>query len=136
MTFESKALLRSSCFIGLVVVLAGITAGTAPATSTTRNAMPGRNGRIVFVNGYEYGNLVLANADGSGVVRLTTGPDGEPAFSPNGKLIAFSSLRRGDRDIYVLAPDGSGLRQITFTRSDDRDPTWSRSVRGSNDVSQ
>ena len=53
MTFETKAVMRSSCFIGLVVVLAGITASTAPATSTTRTAMPGRNGRIVFVDGLE-----------------------------------------------------------------------------------
>ena len=58
--------MRSSCFIGLVVVLAGITAGTAPATSTTRTAMPGKNGRIVFVDGVESGNLVLVNADGTG----------------------------------------------------------------------
>ena len=57
MTFETKAIMRSGCFIGLVVVLAGITAGTAPATSTTRTAMPGRNGRIVFVDGLESGNL-------------------------------------------------------------------------------
>ena len=125
MTFETKAIMRAGCFTGLVVVLAGITAGIAPATSTTRTAMPGRNGRIVFVDGYDYGNLVLVNADGTGLVRLTAGPDGEPAFSPNGKLIAFSSLRRGDRDIYTLAPDGSNLRQITFSRAEDRDPTWS-----------
>ena len=125
MTFETKAVMRSSCFIGLVVVLAGITAGAAPATSTTRTAMPGKNGRIVFVDGVESGNLVLVNADGTGRVRLTFGPDGEPAFSPNGKLIAFTSLRRGDRDIYTLAPDASNLRQITFSNADDRDPTWS-----------
>ena len=126
MTFETKAVMRSSWFIGLVVVLAGITAGTAPATSTARTAMPGGNGRIVFVTGSDSGNLTLVNANGSGVVTLTrSGSDGEPAFSPDGTTIAFSSYRHGDRDIYTLAPDGSGLRQVTFSRGEDRDPTWS-----------
>ena len=82
MTFETKAVIRSSCLIALVVVLAGITAGTAPATSSTRTAMPGRTDGSSSSTGSERGNLLLVNADGTGLVRLTSGPDGEPAFSP------------------------------------------------------
>ena len=63
MTFETKAIMRAGCFIGLAVMLAGITASIAPATSTTRTAMPGKNGRIVFVDGYDYGNLVSTRTE-------------------------------------------------------------------------
>ena len=119
--------MRSRWIVSLLVVLVGgVTATAALATTDTSSAMPGRNGRVVFVAGSEDGNLTLVNKDGSGLVTLSkSGSDSEPAFSPDGRRIAFSSYRRGDRDIYTLAPDGSGLRQITFSRGEDRDPTWS-----------
>ncbi|MDX1645992.1 MAG: hypothetical protein R3304_02515 [Longimicrobiales bacterium] len=49
----------------------------------------------------------------------------EPPWSPDGSLIAFQSDRDGDREIYVVAPDGSGLRDVTNAPAyDDRHPTW------------
>ncbi len=39
--------------------------------------------------------------------------DVEPAFSPDGSRIAFTSLRQGNRDIFVVNADGSNLRQLT-----------------------
>lgn len=46
-----------------------------------------------------------------------SGPPGqvneEPAWSPDGSQIAFSSNRRGNYDIYVMNSDGSQLRQLT-----------------------
>jgi len=30
-----------------------------------------------------------------------------------------------DPDVYVIAPDASGQREITFSRGIDADPTWS-----------
>ena len=32
---------------------------------------------------------------------------------------------RSDPDIYVIAPDATGQREITFSRGVDIDPTWS-----------
>jgi dipeptidyl aminopeptidase/acylaminoacyl peptidase len=73
------------------------------------------------------------NADGSGVRQITSNafPDTYPAWSPNGGAIAFVSARTGDtnRNIYVMAPDGSGQTNITpntstFSAHDD-DPAWS-----------
>jgi len=62
--------------------------------------------------------LVVARADGSGQQRITPwslGAGDSPDWSPNGKLIVFrspSSSFEGSQ-IYVVRPDGTGLRQLT-----------------------
>lgn len=58
----------------------------------------------------------VMDADGSDPVRLTDHPadDYNPAWSPDGSRIAFDSDRdetEGD-EIYVVAPDGSGLARV------------------------
>jgi dipeptidyl aminopeptidase/acylaminoacyl peptidase len=51
--------------------------------------------------------------------------DGDPAWSPDGTKIAFSSQRDGNYEIYVMDADGSN--QIRLTESSDVDiyPDWS-----------
>jgi Tol biopolymer transport system component len=75
-------------------------------------------------------------ADGRGQHRLTEGdddpstPEGlffqfEPAWSPDGTRIAFTSARSGTFDVYVMNADGSGTQRITRMAKDERHPTWS-----------
>jgi len=49
----------------------------------------------------------------------------EPAWSPDGRLIAFSSMRYGSFDIFVMRADGSGTRRLTRTQEHDSRPSWS-----------
>ncbi len=83
-------------------------------------------------------SLYVVNSNGSGLRNLTSklaggggpgaGPASDPAWSPDGRKLAFVRLNAGlDRSpIYVVKADGSGLRNLTpkpvgaYT-----DPAWS-----------
>src|SRR5262249_37576942 len=110
--------------LGLAAVAAVVLAGGSRAAD---KAFPGTNGRIVFND--RSGYLVLVNQDGSGLVRLAQTQAADYAigasFSPDGKWIAYSKQGNGDPDIFVIRPDGSAEREITFSRGVDIDPTWS-----------
>jgi Tol biopolymer transport system component len=84
--------------------------------------------KIAFVRGRDdnYGVYVM-NADGSRQLALgasTVGgrgpyigevavPDDAPAWSPDGRRIAFVSDRDGSYRLYIINPDGSGERRLT-----------------------
>ena len=84
-----------------------------------------RNQPIVVY--YFEGDICVMNADGSGREQLTDGLGDahDPAWSPDGTKIAFSSNRDGQRDIYIMNADGSGLRHVTDDEHEDTGPTWS-----------
>jgi len=49
----------------------------------------------------------------------------EPAWSPDGSQIAFSSRRSGTSHVYVMNADGTGTRRLTTGKKNDSHPTWS-----------
>jgi len=49
----------------------------------------------------------------------------QPAWSPDGKWIAFMSYRDGGYGIWAVAPDGSHPHKLTWGAFDDREPAWS-----------
>jgi TolB protein len=67
-------------------------------------------------------------ADGSHARDLTLNlaQDGQPAWSPDGKEIAFVSTRDGNAEIYAMRADGSGQRRLTHSpASNNTAPVWS-----------
>ena len=52
--------------------------------------------------------------------------DGDPAVAPDGRRLAFSSARTGNREIYVADTLTGDVERLTSSpRLDDRRPTWS-----------
>ena len=62
------------------------------------------------------GDLWTADRDGKSVRRLTSddGIESHPAFSPNGRLIAFSAEYDGNTDVYVLPVEGGIPVRLTW----------------------
>ena len=46
-------------------------------------------------------------------------------WSPKGDLIAFTSNRDGDYEIYTIRPDGTGLTRLTNSPGNDAHAAWS-----------
>ena len=76
---------------------------------------------------YPY-DIFRANADGSGLERLTDNPgyDAEPIISADGDKIVFGSQRDGDFDVYIMDADGGNLKRLTDSVGYDGGPWISR----------
>jgi Tol biopolymer transport system component len=86
-----------------------------------------------------FGEIWVMDPDGGNRRQLTESPgaavdasgSGNPAWSPDGKLIAYASSGEAvaedqrDLDIYVMQADGSERRRLTNDRVPDGVPAWS-----------
>jgi len=69
--------------------------------------------------------IFVANADGTNEQQLTTeGSNERPRWSPDGRLIVFSSKRGGQEALYVMRADGSGQTKVSRTKGANLHPVW------------
>jgi len=86
-------------------------------------------------NGTNPSDIYVTNADGSGRQRLTSHPsfDHGPAWSPDGRTIAFVSGRGHENHagLFAMNADGSEQQNLTRNPAPDRSPVWSPGRKGS-----
>ncbi|MGL1935724.1 MAG: hypothetical protein OCD01_11920 [Fibrobacterales bacterium] len=87
------------------------------------------NGKqIVFCGRKDSGrfNIFVMSMESKEIRQLTfdEGNNESPVWSPDGRLIAFSSTRTGKAQIFIMAADGTGLKQLT-TQGSNTSPSWS-----------
>jgi Tol biopolymer transport system component len=118
----------------LLVVGFAIALVLAASAGASRSTVPGRNGLIGYQRGdqnpvYDHINVVRPGGrDGHAVQSGTHGYGGNPAWSPNGKLIAFERLVDTSVDVFVMRADGTHTRDLSFGRAEnewDGNPAWS-----------
>ncbi len=72
--------------------------------------------------------FVTGTAEGSTPIQITWMDShttrSEPVWSPDGTWIAFINTLGVGNQLYIIRPDGSGLRQLTFDRGQYAQPAW------------
>jgi len=102
---------------GDITITSGIVpeSGISWAPDGSRLTFCGTNGKVGVVN-----------ADGNGLQFFgsSRGVDCNPRWSPDGSAIGFTSTRDGNSEIYVMNPDGTGVRNATLSPAQETMFSW------------
>ncbi len=110
---------------GLHRILVGLKNVTEPVWSPDGGRLLVEDGRAIYgvrPDGGGRRRIAVLSADATGAME-----DPQPAWSPDGRWIVFCQLRRsvvGRSDLWLVRPDGTGLRRLTRAPELDRDPSW------------
>ncbi|MDR1164656.1 MAG: hypothetical protein LBO66_02065 [Deltaproteobacteria bacterium] len=113
---------------GIYVTSSSGGAGTrvSPGGKSTDPSWSPKGDKITFVTRER--DICVMNADGSGLRQLTGGQgvNRHPSFSPDGRMIVFSSTRLGKSQLFVMAANGDRQQpMIPEFPGAQTLPTWS-----------
>lgn len=111
MSRRTRCLLLS---LGVSLWLVATATARVDVTDTRLLAQPATSAtHVAFVYA---GDLWVARHDGGDVRRLTTddGLESNPAFSPDGRRLAFSAQYEGNTDVYVVPVEGGVPTRLTW----------------------
>ena len=113
MTRSRLASLAAACALPVSLAVC------APAGAAAGKA----NGELAYEGRASSSGAILLREPGGGRSRRLSAPGtpADPAFSPLGRRIAFTSRS----EIWVMYQDGTSVRQVTVGPEPSRDPTWS-----------
>src|SRR5512132_3993105 len=102
------------------------------ALPATAQAWPGLNGYLAYGSnrtGSQFSDdIYVTPLDAEAVHQLTVrrADDGQPAWSPDGRRLAFKTAQFGSNQLAVINADGSGETLLTRTfRFSEGQPAWS-----------
>ena len=116
----------ASVTLAAAFLLVAFTAITPTASPVRLARHPDYHGGTIV---FSYlGDIWTAGEDGSRTKRLTDHRAREvfPRFSPDGRLIAFSSNRYGNYDVFVVPAAGGTPKRLTFHTGTDDVVGWTR----------
>ena len=95
------------------------TPALSPDGSTIAFAAPPEDGAFY--------DLYVMSSSGEALTRLTDNPgyDGMPAWSPDGRRLAYVSWRDGAGALYIMDADGRNERKVTDLGNSGGNPAWS-----------
>jgi TolB protein len=118
MTAARRLLRRLPLALALTAGLVLAQAGAAHAT------FAGRDGRIAFWD-FNTGQIYAINPDGTGLAQLTHVANGQtaadPAWSPDGRHLAFDSDTSGQVRLWIMDANGSHPHMVAGDRPDAAD---------------
>jgi Tol biopolymer transport system component len=116
---------------GLQYLTSGYTVLSEPAWSPDGSTIALIHGHDTTLYGYAFNSscppeIYAIDVATHKQVSLTKGAGGtDPAWSPDGTRIAFSSYRDENHEIYTMASDGSHVQRLTYTDGAEAEPAWS-----------
>ena len=85
------------------------------------------NKKLAFITGNRGAfHVALKSINGSGVDMLSSGSlDESPTLSPNGAMVAYTTLKNGDNTLAVVSDNAKARQFLTSPVGDVREPAWS-----------